>query len=37
MLVTVRKIDKTEGLLLQLEKIYLPDPRLLGHNLARVL
>ena len=37
MLVAVRKIDKTEGSLLQLEKISLPDPRLLGHKLARVL
>ena len=37
MLVTVRKIDKKEGSLLQLERIYFPDPRLLGHKLARVL
>ena len=42
MLVTVKRIAKTEGSLLQLEvayqeKIYLPDPRQVGHKLDRVL
>ena len=37
MLVTFRKIDKTEGSLLKLVRIYFPEPRLLGHKLARVL